>query len=417
MCTEGKQDEVKNLIKDERLCICAVLETHLKAHNIDKACKYVFRRWHWRSNIRNSPNSCRIILGWNNDIIKVTPIHEDKQVMFCLFELRDKPVSWFGSCVYASNNGRGRRKLWRELEIQSNITKNRPWIIFGDFTVTRRLNEHTAGGSFLTDEMHEFNDCVNKIEVDDIGSSGFHYTWTRSLKNPNCGILKKLDRILINEEFLTQFPQAYGRFLLYVISDHSPAVLGITKSQDAQKKSFRFMNYIAYKDGFRELVNEEWSKNIHGYAMFRVVKKLENLKKGLKSLNWKNGNLHEKVEALKADLKEIQKKVDDDPYEGALRKKATEVLEEYENAKMDELRLLYQKAKIDWLIDGDKNTKYFHSILKSRKHKSRVESICDENGNRYFDEQVAEQCVRHFQQFLGVADNTRPVEELGKYIF
>ncbi|XP_071703954.1 uncharacterized protein [Rutidosis leptorrhynchoides] len=276
--------------------------------------------------------------------------------------------------------------FWKELEIQSCIAKDKPWIIIGDFNVTRKVEEHSAGGSFLSDEMNEFNTCVDKIEVDDIGSSGFHFTWKKSLKNPNCGILKKLDRILVNEGFLSQFPHAYGRFLPYLVPDHSPAILGLTSSP-SYKKVFRFMNYVAYKDGFKETVSEQWQKQVDGYSMYKVVKKLKSLKYGLKKLNWNNGDLQKRVEAVK-------------------------ILEEYEAAKVDEVRLLQQQTKLDWLLHGDKNTKYFHSVLKSRKQKCRVDSICDESGNRYYDEQVAEQCVNHFQQFLGKSDIVKPLEEL-----
>ncbi|XP_071695674.1 uncharacterized protein [Rutidosis leptorrhynchoides] len=192
--------------------------------------------------------------------------------------MRSSQEKWFGSIVYASNNGKERRKLWQDLEIQSRISKGMPWVIIGDFNVTRKANEHTAGGSFVTEDMQEFNDCLNSIEADDSGSVGFHYTWTRSLKNHNCGILKKLDRILINEEFLTKFPQASGIFLLYIISDHSPAVVRLTNNLVKPSKAFRFMNYVAFKDDFMDTVEKEWAKDIEGYAMFRLVKKLNILK-------------------------------------------------------------------------------------------------------------------------------------------
>ncbi|XP_071699385.1 uncharacterized protein [Rutidosis leptorrhynchoides] len=329
---------------------------------------------------KHSPNSCRFVLGWNSRLVKVTQLHVDRPNLFCLFELRDEPVRWYGTIVYVANSGRERKKLWKELEIQCRVTKDHPWVIIGDFNVTRKIEEHSAGGSYSTEDMQDFNDCLDKVEVDDIGSTGFHYTWTKSLRNPKWGVLKKLDRILINDAFINTFPQAYGIFLPYLISDHSPALLGINKGIKRVKKSFRFMNYTAYKDKFLETVAEDWSKDVQGFAMFRLVKKLNGLKSGLKKLNRSNGNLHVKVDSLKRELKEAQKML---------------------------------KAKIDWLKDGDKNTKFFHSVLKSRKQKCWVESICDESGVRFYDEQVTEQCVKHFQEFLGKTDKVIPVEELG----
>nr|GEX64769.1 RNA-directed DNA polymerase, eukaryota, reverse transcriptase zinc-binding domain protein [Tanacetum cinerariifolium] len=63
--------------------------------------------------------------------------------------------------------------------------------------------------------------------------------------------------------------------------------------------------------------------------------------------------------------------------------------------------------------EGDKNTAYFHNILKARKHKNRVESICDENGTRFWGDEVATQIEKHFHNFLEVSYQVLPLEQLG----
>ncbi|GKD79846.1 hypothetical protein Tco_1342467, partial [Tanacetum coccineum] len=42
--------------------------------------------------------------------------------------------------------------------------------IMGDMNVTLNTNEHTMGGSYLTADMEEFADCVNKVELTDLCS-------------------------------------------------------------------------------------------------------------------------------------------------------------------------------------------------------------------------------------------------------
>ncbi|XP_071727374.1 uncharacterized protein [Rutidosis leptorrhynchoides] len=108
-----------------------------------------------------------------------------------------------------------------------------------------------------------------------------------------------------------------------------------------------------------------------------------------------------------------QKDIDNDPYDHQLRVYAAVLLQEYEDAKRDELSILQQQAKIRWLTDGDKSTSYFHGILRSRKHKSMVESICDEHGTRLYGDEVAQQFVNHFQNFLGSTDNVISLNEVG----
>ncbi|GKA82144.1 hypothetical protein Tco_0788892 [Tanacetum coccineum] len=110
------------------------------------------------------------------------------------------------------------------------------------------------GSSGKTADMIEFNDAINSLEVDDICSSGFQFTWTKSLKNTQCKFLKKQDIIFINDEFIQKFHEAHGVFLLYMVSDYSPAVLYIKNGIPKKKSSFRFSNIVADKEEFIDVV-------------------------------------------------------------------------------------------------------------------------------------------------------------------
>ncbi|GKB39491.1 hypothetical protein Tco_0884433, partial [Tanacetum coccineum] len=62
---------------------------------------------------------------------------------------------------------------------------------------------------------------------------------------------------------------------------------------------------------------------------------------------------------------------------------------------------MFQQANVNWRCEGDKNAKYFHQLLKSRKHSSIITSICNENGQSVEETQVAKQFLNHFQNLLG----------------
>ncbi|GKA29190.1 hypothetical protein Tco_0715435 [Tanacetum coccineum] len=177
-----------------------------------------------------------------------------------------------------------------------------------------------------------------------------------------------------------------------------------------------FANYVADKNGFLETVNSVWDKKVKGYVMYRVVQKLKQLKKPLNILNWSNGNLFEKVVVLRDKLKEAQSVVDVDPFNNNKKEVAVHLFEEYTIAAKDEIKLLHQKIKIKWLKEGDRNIAYFHRVLKSRKHKSRVESICREDGKRYVGNEVSHQFVNHFNMFLGTSMLVVPLNSLGDIV-
>ena len=77
------------------------------------------------------------------------------------------------------------------------ITNGFPWFLFRDFNVARHVSEHTAGGSSISTDMHEFYDCINQIKVEDLRSSSLFYTCKKSLHKVkqviHSGVLKKLD--------------------------------------------------------------------------------------------------------------------------------------------------------------------------------------------------------------------------------
>ncbi|GKA68338.1 reverse transcriptase domain, reverse transcriptase zinc-binding domain protein, partial [Tanacetum coccineum] len=308
-----KQKAVIDFIKNEKISVCGIVETHIKAAKLSKVADIAFGGWDWVSNSIHSCKGCRIIIGWDK--------------IFCCY-------------VYASNSGVERRILWNELRNIKAITSGCPWLLMGDFNVTLNLEEHSAGGSKINGDMQAFRDCVNDIEVEDINSSGLFFTWIKSPLKPETSVLKKLDRVMISTEFIDKYGDAYASFLPFLIFDHSP-------------------------------VN---------------VKKLE------------------------ADVKMAQVEVEANPSCSISKEKLSQVLNEYNIAIDDEEKLLAQKAKVKWLSEGDKNTKYFHNVIKSRRNSNRVRGVCDENGNWFEGDNVAVQFVNHFEKFLGNKGDVEQIE-------
>nr|GEX14201.1 hypothetical protein [Tanacetum cinerariifolium] len=189
----------------------------------------------------------------------------------------------------------------------------------------------------LSMDMLEFYDTVNNLEIEDICSSGFHYTWTKSLKNPNCAVLKKLDRIMVNEEFNKCHQRAHGVFHPYGISDHSPSVLIIHDGYKQKNKAFRFSNFTTGKAKFIETVKNVWEEEVQGCHMYKLTQKLKKLTKPLKQLSWNDGNVHDRVKTLKDELMKSQEAVDKVPFDEDARVKAAQVLNEYVEASKDEL--------------------------------------------------------------------------------
>ncbi|GJY73859.1 RNA-directed DNA polymerase, eukaryota, reverse transcriptase zinc-binding domain protein [Tanacetum coccineum] len=206
------------LIREERIQICAVLETHVKAHKLQKVCYKTFSGWKWASNSVHSPNGCRIVVAWNDSMVNVMVMHNSRQLMLCIIETIPCKVKIFCSFVYAANTAIERRNVWNDLCMAKNVIVNHSWLVMGDFNVTMDCNEHSFGGLAITRDMQEFIDCVNTIEVEDICSSEYEHVVMNMtcLRLPavavrnTCRILKNLlDRVSQLQPF--SIPEMYER--------------------------------------------------------------------------------------------------------------------------------------------------------------------------------------------------------------
>ncbi|GJX74877.1 RNA-directed DNA polymerase, eukaryota, reverse transcriptase zinc-binding domain protein, partial [Tanacetum coccineum] len=314
---------VKNLIADENIKYLCYSRNKVK-----KISDRRFGRWNWYDNAIDCSRGCRILIGWDIEKINCMIVHASDQAVL----------------------GRLRKKLWSDLNNYKSMINDRTWIIMGDLNVSLNLEDHSEGISCMTQDMEEFKECINDIKMEDICSSGLHYTWIKSFLNPN-------------------------------------AILKCPESIKAKSRSSRFANYIADKDGFLDVVKDKWKTDVEGFHMYKLVKKLKAIKPVMKNLNWKNRNLFDNVKKLKKELDEIQTKIDADPTNTHIREQGVNLFKEYTLALEDEEKLLLQKTKVEWLKEGDRNTAYFHKVLKSRSNRCRVEEICDENGVRYTGDQ------------------------------
>ena len=68
-----------------------------------------------------------------------------------------------------------------------------------------------------------------------------------------------------------------------------------------------------------------------------------------------------------------------------------------------------QRSRADWLKEGDKNTKFFHSKASSRKRKKKIRGIETERGNWTKDEREVEK--EFCDCFAGLFKSSNPTHE------
>ncbi|XP_022030437.1 uncharacterized protein LOC110931348 [Helianthus annuus] len=316
-----------------------------------------------------------------------------------------KGASTPSSSVNHANYYVTRRDLWHNLAMHKLFVRNEPWVILGDFNSALNLEDKSMGCSSVSASMKEFQACVDDIEMVDLNRTGIHFTWNQKPKK-GIGLMKKIDRVMGNTQFIATFPSAVAMFYPSRLSDHCPCVLKVPEINKPKHRPFKFANFLVHKPEFMGIVKQAWDTSVSGVHQFSVVKKLRLLKPPLRGLLFQQGNLHKKVQLLRDKLDGIQRDLDTDLNSVNLRVEESNARRAYQEALLDEERFLKQKSKVDWLSAGDMNSAFFHSALKNKIHYSRIDVIQDTSGNEFENDLVHKAFVEHYEKFLGCKGTT-----------
>ncbi|XP_075080128.1 uncharacterized protein LOC142165484 [Nicotiana tabacum] len=156
-------------------------------------------------------------------------------------------------------------------------------MVIGDFNAVLNADDRIGGKEVTWAEVVDFHNCVMECGLMNLPSQRNMYTW--SDKHAEHRIFLKIDWIFINDEWLSTMPECASRFLTEGINDHCPAKVTLVEERQKIRRTFQFCNIWAKHFQFMRIVKEGWEINLEGCKMFKVVKRLKLLKKGLRALN------------------------------------------------------------------------------------------------------------------------------------
>ncbi|KAL2232718.1 UNVERIFIED_CONTAM: hypothetical protein Sindi_1451800, partial [Sesamum indicum] len=192
------------------------------------------------------------------------------------------------------------------------------------------------------------------------------YTWySRRLR-------QHLDRVLVTDSWMDVFPKTQVTHLELSKSDHRGLLVVVETIVTQKASSFRFQHMWITHPGFLEVVHRNWQYPTIGSGMARLQQKFTHLKHCLKEWNKTVfGNVFDSVAAVERDLKEVDEAYDLDPCDRTLveQNRCSAVLV---RVLTQEEAFWKQKARIKWAKDRERNTRYFHSLVKKRRFREPV---------------------------------------------
>ncbi|KAH1075467.1 hypothetical protein J1N35_027795 [Gossypium stocksii] len=273
-------------------------------------------------------------LGWKEGLTlhlrSLSKSHIDVEV-----EDENERRLWKFTGFYGAPIESDRKESWDLLRLLKR-ENNKPWLVVGDFNEI--LFSFEKMGERIREErqMAAFRKALDYCELSDLGFVGHWYTWERG-QFVDTSIRERLDRGVANTGWWDLFPNYKVHHLQHSFSDYYPVMVDTDGSGNmqgrAEQDSFRFNANWILDTEVEEQIQREWNSN-----SLDVPAKLRRM--GLE-LN------------IKADKEEL---------------------------------FWEQRARVNWLRFGDRNTKFFHNSAIHYKRKNKVVGLENETGVLITDE-------------------------------
>ncbi|KAK4392729.1 hypothetical protein Sango_2050700 [Sesamum angolense] len=326
--------------------------------------RFMARRLGFLDVVSNCGN--QIWFFWGPDV-RCQVLVDHEQLLHVRLESNKRPKPLFVTAVYAKSDTVERRELWDALRAVSVGAS--PWIVGGDFNNVLSPDERSRGSAPSGIAMSDFHDAIADYALVDAGYVGSPYTWySRRLR-------QRLDRVLISSCWMTVFPKMQVAHLELSRSDHRGLLVEAECTVERKVSSFCFQHMWTTHSKFLGVVCRNWQYPTVGSGMMRLQQKLTRLKHCLKEWNKTVfGNVFDNVAAAERGLKEADEAYDQDPCDRTLVERNRCSAEMVQVLAQNEA-FWRQKAGIRWAKDGERNTRYFHSLVWKRRFRDTIFGI------------------------------------------
>ncbi|XP_077222163.1 uncharacterized protein LOC143856007 [Tasmannia lanceolata] len=336
ICSRRRRKDIKSLMINEKLPFIGLLETKASKDNFEEYSSEIADSWSRYANYHHTDRD-RIWILWNSALVNFTVHNDSLQHIHGDIEYIHSGIKISITIVYAKNSGIDRRHLWDDLRTIAP-TINKPWLVVGDFNIVRFCDERYGG-------------------------------------------LRKLDRALVNEEWLCCYPLSLANFKNPGLSDHCPIIIQSLEANVHGSKPFKFHDMWLEDLSLYEVVDKAWAIKCKGNPLFKVTKKLKEVKRCIKIWNSDVfGRVDIQLPLAKKTLDSIQSRLKEDPKNLEVRTKEKKAAENYIQIANREESMFRQKARINWLNLGDSNSSFFHSAMKSRRNYNGIHALANFEG-------------------------------------
>ncbi|PNX82715.1 cysteine-rich receptor-like protein kinase [Trifolium pratense] len=206
----------------------------------------------------------------------------------------------------------------------------------------------------------------------DLPLIGRKFTWFKGDGHS----MSRLDRFLLSEEWCLNWPNCKQLAKMRGLSDHCPLVLSANE-EDWGPRPSRMLKCWKDIPGYTLFVRDKWNSfQVDGWGGYVIKEKLKMIKVALKDWHKTHAqNLPSRIDNLKIRLSALDEKGGEDDLSEEELVELHGVSNDIHSLSRLHASISWQQSRSMWLKEGDANSKYFHSVLASRRRRNSLSVI------------------------------------------
>nr|GEZ16231.1 RNA-directed DNA polymerase, eukaryota [Tanacetum cinerariifolium] len=273
--------------------------------------------------------------------------------------------------IYAPQSRVLKRTLWEYISLMISRWHGES-IVLGVFNEVW-TEEERFGSLFNRASARDFNSFISSAGLVEIKSEGYSYTWS----HPSVTKMSKLDRFLVSKGIISNFSAIMAVCLDRHLSDHRPILLKEIHT-DFGSSPFRLYHSWFKWEGFDAMVEQAWNSFSHSdpNRLIRFKKKLQDLKKTIRIwIKDKKALQSGAKRVIIEDLAAIDKRLDRGAISDEVLIKRMELTRKLNDIKQSDATEFTQKAKVQWVIEGDENSRFFHGLINKKRSQLSIRGV------------------------------------------
>ncbi|XP_077219030.1 uncharacterized protein LOC143853179 [Tasmannia lanceolata] len=254
--------------------------------------------------------------------------------------------------------------------------------------------------------MRSFADFIAINELADLPLGGSSFTWARGSNR------SRLDRFLLSGDWLAILSEVYQQALPHSVSDHCPLLLS-PKMEFWGPPPFRFELAWLENPQMEALLVRWWSESVfEGPGDVVIGKKLRFIKGKLKEWDKEQKEVDQGRKRILEDrLMEINTLADSGLASAEDYEQQGRLIQEHKELLMLKKISWRQRSRVKWLLEGDKNTAFFHAMASARRRRNRIESLEVEGEIVSDKERIIEEIIEFYRSLYSADGMLRPIPQ------